>query len=351
MSKIESVRAELRHCRILIVDDEPANVRLLEKLLHHERYEQVRSLTDSRSIIEVCHEYKPDLLLLDYHMPHNSGLEVLAQLHAGDGRGYGVPVIVLTADMSEGTRRASLEAGARDFVVKPIDPIETLLRVENLLETKFLHDSLARERDQLEQKVLERTHELEAAQLEIVDRLAGAAEFRDDDTRLHTQRVGVLAARVAERLGIAAAEVAILRRAAPLHDVGKIAIPDEILLKPGRLTDNEMQIMRTHVTIGAQILSNSHFAILQRAEVIARTHHERWDGKGYLQGLKGEEIPFCGRLTAVIDVFDALTGVRPYKAAWPVQKAIDEIKANAGTQFDPAIVDALLQVISPLNSE
>ena len=201
--------------------------------------------------------------------------------------------------------------GAQDFLSKPFDPLEVLLRIKNLLETRALHLALQRQNDLLEEKVEQRRQELQAAQREILDRLALAAEFRDDDTRQHTARVGEISARIAATMGLPETIVEVIRLAAPLHDIGKIGMPDDILLKLGKLTESEFSTMQLHTTIGARILSGSAHAILQTAEQIAFTHHERWDGRGYLNGLKGDAIPLASRIVAVADVFDALTHRRP----------------------------------------
>ncbi len=194
----------------------------------------------------------------------------------------------------------------------------------------------------LDLKVQERTRDLRETQLEVVRRLGMAAEFRDDDTGQHTQRVGQMSALIAKEIGRPDSEVALIRRAAPLHDVGKMVVTDEILLKPGKLTAAEFAQMQTHTTIGAKILSGSRFPILQLATEIALTHHERWDGSGYPHGLAREAIPLPGRIVAVVDVFDALTHERPYKAAWPVAAAVAELRRQRGRQFDPNVVTAFL---------
>jgi putative two-component system response regulator len=192
--------------------------------------------------------------------------------------------------------------------------------------------------------VRERTAELEETQIEILERLALAAEYRDDDTGEHTKRVGQMSAEIARGLGLPPAEVELIRRAAPLHDVGKIAIPDSILLKPGRLTPEEFEQMKTHTTLGSKMLSGGRFPLLQRAEEIALTHHERWEGTGYI-GLAGDSIPLAGRIVAVADVFDALTSARPYKTAWPRAEAVEEIRRQSGRQFDPRVVEAFLKIV------
>ncbi len=335
----------LKAAKILIVDDHEANVALLEGYLEElGGYTSVRSTTDPRTIFMRYAEQEPDLILLDLHMPELDGFEVLRQLRLiVPGESY-LPVLVLTADITSETKRRALEAGAKDFLTKPFDPTEVLLRIRNLLETRFLHAHLA-------DLVHERTAQLEAAQAEILERLAVSAEYRDDMTGEHTRRVGDLAARIAAYLGLPPDEVALIREAGPLHDVGKIGIPDTILLKPGRITPEEFEQMKTHTTIGAKILSSGHSALVRLAEVIALSHHERWDGTGYPLGLSAEAISLPARIVAVADVFDALTHERPYKEAWPVAKAVAEIRAQAGRQFDPRVVEAFLSLPDALDWE
>jgi putative two-component system response regulator len=338
-----------KHARILIVDDEEQNVALLRRMLERAGFGRVESTVDARQVADLYVRFRPDLILLDLHMPHMDGLAVLDQLNQIAEASY-LPILMLTGDLSQGAKREALSRGAKDFVSKPFHTDEVLLRISTLLETRFLYLQIQSQNQMLEAKVRERTRELEAAQIEIIERLARAAEFRDDNTGHHTERVGQMAALLAKKIGLPDTQVSLIRRAAPLHDVGKIGIPDSILLKLGKLTPDEFALVRTHTTIGARILSGSRFPILRLAEEIAFNHHERWDGGGYA-GIAGEAIPLAGRIVAVADVFDALTQQRPYKAAWPVGEAVAEIARQRGRQFDPALTDAFLQVIEQRNPQ
>jgi putative two-component system response regulator len=341
----------IREARIFVVDDEPGNVLLLEKMLHHAGYRSVFTTTDSRQVLTLCEAYQPDLLLLDLMMPFRSGHQIIEDLYARDtDTGY-FPILVLTADVSPESRQRALAAGAKDFLTKPFDHAEVLLRVKNLLETRYLYLQLRNQNQNLEEKVRERTDQLERtnddlarSQHEILERLARAAEFRDDDTGQHTQRVSRTAALLAQQLGLECNHVELIRSAAPLHDAGKIGISDTILLKPSSLTPAEIEIMKTHVPIGAALLAEGHSPLMQTAEIIARTHHERWDGTGYPEGLCGTAIPIEGRILAVADVFDALTHERPYKAAWSIGDAVAEIDRQRGYQFDSTVVNAFMQL-------
>ena len=332
-----------RHARILIVDDEPGNVEVLRRMLERAGFDKLDTTTDARQALPLYVETRPDLILLDLHMPHMDGLEVMDQLNEIVEASY-LPILMLTADMTPEARREALSRGAKDFLSKPFNPDEVLLRIRTLLETRFLYLQIQSQNQLLEAKVRERTRELESAQIEIIERLARAAEFRDDNTGQHTERVGQMAALLARQLGRSDAQISLIRRAAPLHDVGKIGIPDAILLKLGKLTSAEFELVKTHTTIGARILSGSRFALLRLAEEIAFSHHERWDGHGYT-GLAADRIPLAGRIVTVADVFDALTQKRPYKAAWPVEEAVAEIDRQRGRQFDPSVVDAFLRII------
>lgn len=329
----------LKQLRILAVDDEESNVRLLRLLLEHDGYVHVVTETDPARVPAIFVETNPDLVLLDLHMPGMDGFGMMEMLGARTPTGRSVPYLVLTADANEETKRRALSAGARDFLTKPFDQSELLLRVRNLLQVQQLEAELRRRNETLETEVAERTEDLELARIEILDRLALAAEYRDDATQQHAWRIGRTCALLASGLGLPGAEVELFRRAAPLHDIGKIGIPDAILLKPGRLTWDEFEHVKMHAIIGAQILSGSRSPLLTLAEEIALSHHERWDGRGYPRALRGEEIPWAGRIVAVADVFDALTHERPYKEAWPVQRALEEILGESGRQFDSDVVE------------
>jgi len=335
----------LTTARILIVDDQASNVALLEGILQEEDFNSYQSITDSPRTLPVFLEYQPDLILLDLQMPILDGFDVMKQLRACLSPDDYLPILVLTANITSEAKRRALSEGAMDFLTKPFDAMEVVLRIKNLLQTRLLHVQLQGQNRLLDQKVRERTAALEETQVEILERLALAAEYRDDETGEHIKRVGRIAAGIAQVLDWSEEQVELIRRAAPLHDVGKIAISDTILLKPGKLTPEEFERMKMHTTLGAKMLSGGRFPLLQLAEQVALTHHESWDGTGYI-GLQGEAIPVAGRIVTVADVFDALTSVRPYKNAWSTSDAIEEIKRQSGKQFDPGVVEAFLKVIS-----
>jgi putative two-component system response regulator len=348
MTKVDSPLLPLdAECpaRVLIVDDEPANLEFLRHVLEGQGYAELFDTTDASDAADRLEEIAPDIIILDLMMPGFDGFQFMERVKEWLPRDVFIPLLVVTADTAADTRRRALAVGASDFLTKPLSPAEVRLRVRNLVRTRFLHAQLRDQNASLENRVGERTAELEEARQEILDRLARAAEFRDDDTGQHTQRVGWIAARLAQVLGLQEERVDLMRKAAPLHDIGKIGIPDAILLKDGRLTPEERSVMETHTSIGARILSGSRYPILQFAEEIALAHHERWDGGGYPNGLRGEEIPLSGRIVAAADVFDSLTHVRPYKQAWTVQETMAEIRAEAGRHFDPQVVEALLRVV------
>jgi len=328
--------------RILVVDDEEPNVRVLARVLRTAGYEHVSTTTDATEFLGLYHRQHPDLILLDLHMPKHDGLALLEELRSASGPHTYLPVLVITGDTSAEARRKALLAGAKDFVTKPFEVDELLLRIRNLLETRRLHREIVSQNQLLERRVKERTTELEGAYLDTLERLAIAAEFRDDETGRHTERVGETAALLGAALGMSDDDVFLVRRAAPLHDVGKIGIPDAILRKPDTLTTDEWEVMRTHTTIGARILSGGRSGVVQLAEEIALNHHEHWDGEGYPRGLRGDAIPLVGRLVMVADVFDALTSDRVYRKAWPSEQVLAYIRQYSGKRFDPRIT-ALLE--------
>jgi putative two-component system response regulator len=330
--------------RILVADDVPANITLLTRILQRAGYRDIQTTTQGTAVPEIVATQRPDILLLDLHMPGVDGLQVIHLLRSEqDGRPQ-LPIIVLTGDSSVEARRSCLEAGASDFIGKPYDMYEVVLRVRNHLETRRLQLELAQENHRLENRVRQRTDQLLAARLDVLERLAIATEARDDDTGEHTRRVGTLAAAISECLGLDAARVQLIAAAAPLHDIGKIAIPDGVLNKPGKLTPDEFEIMKTHTIAGAGILAGGDHELIIVAEQIAISHHEHWDGGGYPHGLRGEAIPMEGRITAVADFFDAVTHDRVYRPAMPYDACIRMVSEGAGTHFDPAVVDAFLRL-------
>ena len=334
---------EYLESKVLIVDDEPANVRLLERVLNREGFTNIESTNDPRQFLALYGSIKPDILLLDLHMPGLDGFGVMEQLKGRIAPSEFVPILVLTADITPQARQRALSAGAKDFLTKPVDPTEVILRIKNLLQTRYLYQRLQDQNEDLEERVAERTRELQQAQIEILERLARAAEYRDDETGHHAQRVGHTSAVLAHEMGLPDEQVVLIRRAAPLHDVGKIGIPDSILLKPGKLTDEEFDEMKKHTSIGAGILAGSRFPVLQMAEEIALYHHENWDGSGYMS-MEGGLIPLPAQIVHATDVFDALTHERPYKEAWPVDKALAEIRELEGRFFPEEIVEAVMAV-------
>lgn len=332
----------ITRARILIVDDQSPNIRLLERLLTTAGYHRLYSTTVPEQVAGLVEQVGPDLILLDLHMPGLDGFGVMEQLRSRLAEERYLPILVVTADLSVEVRQRALGAGARDFLNKPFDAVEALLRIRNLLTTRFLYLQLDKHNRGLEATVQERTRKLEVARLEILERLALAAEFRDDNTGEHTRRVGRLAGALARRLGLPEADAMTIERAAPLHDVGKIGIRDAILLRPGPLTPAEFDEMKRHTVIGAEILSGSHGQLLRMAESIALTHHERWDGRGYPRALSGVDIPFAGRITHVADVFDAMTHPRPHTPSVPLEDTRNFIRDESGFAFDPEIVSAFL---------
>jgi putative two-component system response regulator len=332
------------HARILIVDDEPAYLDLLSRFLNSIGYKNTRTTGDPFAVAQLVIDFDPDLILLDLRMRGMDGIAVMQQLEPYTTRFY-LPILVLTGDISEEAKRASLSSGARDFLNKPFDLTEVRLRIENLLETRFLHVELQRQNAQLEESVARRTAELEESRREVLDRLSTVSDYRDDVTGKHTRRVSAMSTELALELGIDDEESQIIGAAAALHDIGKVGIPDFILMKPGPLTREETTLMKTHTTIGARMLAGSQSHVLQIAEVIALGHHERWDGGGYPQGLQGEDIPFHARIAGLADVVDALGSDRPYRPAWEFDRVRTLVEEESGRHFDPEVAGAYRRLV------
>lgn len=347
--------------KILIVDDEAINIKVTKKYLEKDGHGSFITTTDSREAMALILEQQPDLVLLDVVMPNVSGLDILKEVRQ-DKRCESLPVVILTASTDPETRLTALHLGATDFLAKPVDPSELISRVRNMLVVKAHQDHLAAYAEQLEQAVQQRTYELAMSQKHVIECLARAAEYRDDDTGRHIIRVGCYAGLIADELGFPAERCKQIEQAAQLHDVGKIAIPDEILKKPGKLdaeefelmrkhctvghkiiqpmSDRDAHILRTHPELGARMLNVGSSEIIRLAARIALTHHEWWDGTGYPIGLAGSDIPIEGRITAVADVFDALSSERPYKKPFPREKCFKIMADESGTHFDPDVLDA-----------
>ncbi|MEO9595985.1 HD domain-containing phosphohydrolase [Rhodopirellula bahusiensis] len=349
--------------KIMIVDDEIANVLVVKKYLERAGYRDFETTTDSTSAFRILETSMPDVLLLDINMPNVDGIQVLERVRQ-DPRFKHLPVLILTANTDERIKLVCLELGATDFLLKPVDPMDLTPRVRNSLQSKSFQDRLQHHAAELELKVEQRTRELEASRREVIYCLARAAEMRDNDTGNHVIRVGRFAGIIAAGMGLPDWFVRDIEMAAQLHDVGKIAIPDAILLKPGKLEPEEFDViqnhvkfghqiiqphtstdarrMRTHVELGADMLSNGS-ALMRLAASIAQTHHEKFDGSGYPLGLAGSDLPLEGRITAVADVFDALSAERPYKKAMPREKCFSILEEGRGTHFDPDVLDAFFE--------
>jgi len=339
---INEMNTDLKNASILIVDDEAANVRLIEKILAAKGYTNIVSTQDSLQVVPLYQQHNSDLILLDLDMPKLDGYGVMDQLNkqAGD---ILPPILVLTAQHTQSYRQRALDNGARDYVTKPFDVEELISRVRNLLEVQMAHKFMRVQNEILEQKVQKRTQAIHETRLQVVRHLGRAAEYRDNETGLHIIRMSNIASLLAKAVGMSNYECDLVLNASPMHDIGKIGIPDYILLKPGKLEADEWAVMQTHVQIGADILAGDGSELMVMAHDIALTHHEKWNGKGYPNGLKGEEIPLVGRVTSIADVFDALTSERPYKKAWSIDEAISFIKSEAGEHFDPKLVELFIE--------
>ena len=328
--------------QIVIVDDNPVNLKLMESLVKRANVDyQPLTFQDSAKGLEWCLSNVIDLLIVDYMMPSPDGLEFIRR-YREHPENADIPVLMITADHEKETRYAALESGANDFLTKPIDNAEFRARLRNMISLRRSQKALADRAAWLAEKVAEATSEILDREREMITRLSRAAEFRDPETGAHIQRMSNYSKVIADQLGLPREEQELILRAAPMHDVGKIAIPDNILLKPGKLDETEFAIMKTHAEKGYEILRGSRSSLLDIAAMIARSHHEKFDGSGYPLGLAGEAIPLYGRIVAVADVFDALTTERPYKKPWAIEDAMDFLFTNAGTHFDPLCVAAFI---------
>ncbi len=324
--------------RVLVVDDDAASLRLVERILGMSGFPQPTLVSDPRTLAQVCAGRVFDVVLLDLAMPYIDGWQVVEFLEAAYGD-QAPPVIVVTADARRSVQVKALSLGACDFIAKPFDVSELLVRIRKHAGAQLARRLLHEQKGALEAAVQERTHEVRQSRLEVMQLLGRAAEFRDNETGAHILRMSHVSALLAGRMGWNPVECELMLNASPLHDIGKIAIPDSILLKPGPLTADERKSMETHTIKGAAILRSSGNEMICLAAEIALSHHEKWDGSGYPHGLAGDAIPQSARIVAVADIFDALTSRRPYKAAWPVERAVDYISQQSGLHLDPAVVD------------
>ncbi len=320
---------------LLVVDDVPENIDVLAGILRP--YYRVKFATNGGDALALCQAAPPSLVLLDVMMPGMSGLEVCRSLKA-DLRTCDIPIIFLTALTEARDEEHGLTLGAVDYLHKPCKPAIVLQRVR-------IHLDLHNQNQALEAKVRERTRQLEDTRVEIIRRLGRAAEYRDNETGLHVVRMSQSAGLLARAAGVPDNRADLLVEAAPMHDIGKIGIPDHILLKPGKLDPEEWTVMKTHPTIGAEIIGEHDSDLLRMARVVALNHHERWDGSGYPRGLAKQAIPLEGRIVALADVFDALTSERPYKKAWSAEDAGNFIQSQSGAAFDPHLAQLFLGLL------
>jgi putative two-component system response regulator len=329
---------EITKGRILIVDDAESHVLLLRKVLKGAGYLSVATTTNPEEAVDLYKEFQPDLVVLDLHMRPIDGFQILDQLKTIEGPDSYVPALMMTALNDPDVLLKALERGARDFLNKPFDRVEALTRIRNMLEVRLLHRRVQGQNKILEETVQARTREIRETRLEVIRRLGRAAEYRDNETGLHIIRMSLAAAVLGRAIGLTPPECELILNASPMHDIGKIGIPDRILLKPGPLDAEEWVVMKRHPAIGAELLAGGTSELMRMAETIAHCHHEKWDGTGYPRGLEGEKIPLAARIVAVCDVFDALLSKRPYKEPWTVEAALAELDRRAGSHLDPALV-------------
>lgn len=335
---------QYRQAKIMIVDDQKLHYLYLKKTLLDSGYRNILCVSEPLKVRVSIKDYIPDLIILDLVMPFLDGFQVMHQLQDYRDANY-LPILALSEEKGTDSSLRALESGATDVLNKPFEIREILFRIRNMLEMRFLHLASKNQNTILEEHVNERTRELKDSQEEIIRRLAQAAEFRDNETGAHIIRISKYCNLMGKSLGFSKEEYELLTMASPLHDVGKIGIPDNILLKPGRFTDEEFEVMKTHALIGAKLLEGGKSPVMQMAKIIAETHHERWDGSGYPNGLKGDDIPLVGQICSVCDVFDALISKRIYKSAWTLTDAAKVIISEKGKQFNPVLVDKFEQLL------
>jgi putative two-component system response regulator len=336
--------------RILIVDDDADMRDILTRTLRRAGFWNVTAITGPEGVVESFVRERPELLIVDYKLPPSDGIRVLQQCRSHEGENSHTPVIMLTGGEDPAVQRAALEAGVADFLRKGFEDTELILRVRNVLRAHQLFLEVSRQKTWLEEIVRLRTAELFQARRDVLERLAAALDSRDDVTGGHTKRVGKLARLVAKELGSPQEFADAIEVAALLHDIGKIAVSDAILMKPSALTPEERKVMEGHCFLGARILNGSGEPVMNMAHEIALTHHEHWNGAGYPQGLAGTDIPLSGRIVAVIDSYDAMTNDRPYRKRMSHEDSIMELVRCKGTQFDPTVVDAFLTVTRSISS-
>lgn len=341
------INKDIKDAKILIIDDEAANVKLLVRVLNTSGYTNVIGSQDPLDTVLLFTKQKSDLIILDLNMPKLDGYAVMEQLKKIENVNL-PPILVLTAQHMQSYRQRALDLGAIDYVTKPFDMNELLSRVRNLLEVQMAHKFMRNQNQILEQEVSKRTQALNKTRLQVVRCLGRAAEYRDEETGLHIIRMSKMAVILGRSYGMDEQQCDLLLNAAPMHDIGKIGIPDHILLKPGRFEHNEWEIMKQHAQIGADILSEDNSDLMKMARDIALTHHEKWNGEGYPNKLKENEIPLVGRLCAISDVFDALTSKRPYKKAWSVNDAVKLIVSESGKHFEPKLVTLFVENINAI---
>ena len=338
-------KSDVKDAKILVIDDELMNIELIKEMLDISGYNNVVGVKDPKEGLQLYRDEEFDLILLDLLMPQMDGFEVMSRMQQFE-KPLPPPVLVLTALKDQAVRLKALNQGARDFLSKPFELDEASCRIFNLLEMHLSQKALSQYNARLEREVQVATEELQRTQLEIVQRLGAAAEYRDTETGAHTIRVGYYAECLAKEMGFSDEDANLILHAAPMHDIGKIGIPDSVLLKRGKLDAMEWEVMKSHTSIGGEILQGDTSRVMQMARVIALNHHEKWNGKGYPEGLSGQGIPLEGHIVSVADVFDALTMVRPYKRAWSVEEAVQLIQEGRGVDFSPDLVDAFMRKLS-----